>query len=97
MAEFEANKEFNFEKLIIVTKTLTRLLDDSVEISIDNAIADSDIIAMKRRIGLGICGLHDLFLRLGIEYNSQEAEDLTSDIIALINYTSKKESVKLAR
>jgi len=89
LAEFAANSKFDFKELISVIKLLTRLLDNSVEISIKNAVADSEIIAKKRRIGLGICGLHDLFLRLGIEYNSQEAEDLTSDIIAVINYHSK--------
>lgn len=72
-------------------------MDDSIDISVKNAIANPEIIASKRRIGIGICGLADLFIELEMKYDSKEARDLTLDIISVINYHSKVESVKLAR
>lgn len=97
LSEFIKNKNFDFDELIRATKKLTRLLDNSVEISIQNAVADPEIIASKRRIGIGLCGLADLFIKLNMKYDSKEAGDLSSDIMATINYYSKQASLNLAQ
>ena len=80
----------DFEKLNQAVIDLTRLLDNAVEISGNFAIGgNKKIILNKRRIGIGICGLADLFIKFHIEYSSKEAEMLTREILSSINYWSK--------
>lgn len=89
--------EFDFSKLKKIARNLTRFLDDSVEISAQNAVGDADLIRAKRSIGIGVCGAADLFMKLNIPYDSPEARELMENIIASINYHSKSESVTLAK
>ena len=88
---------FDFDALMNTSVLLTRLLDNGVEISIDNAVADGEVIASKRRISLGVCGFADLLLKLGIPYGSKRSLNLLGEIMSVINYHSKKVSVELAQ
>ena len=84
-------------KLIETTKILVRLLDDVVQVSIDNSEETGKIIAAKRKIGIGICGVADLLIKLKIPYSSSQAIELIANIISLINYHSKNTSSDLAK
>ncbi|MFA5250330.1 MAG: hypothetical protein WC371_02835 [Parachlamydiales bacterium] len=101
LAEMTKNEtaqiQFDFDVLKESTELLTRILDNSVEISIEHALSLPEVIAAKRRIGIGICGTADLFIKLKMEYGSLEANRLLGDILALINYHSKKTSLALAK
>jgi len=90
--------EIDFEKLKAVTRLMVRALDDALELSIDKYAYEEQrqIMKAKRKIGIGICGLADLFIQCGISYCDEQARVLAQDIIAFINYISKRESHKLA-
>lgn len=88
----------DYDKLKRVTRLLTRALDDAIEYSIPRYPTEvsADVAKMKRRIGIGVCGLADMLLAYDLPYASQEASDLARDVISFINYTSKCSSVELA-
>lgn len=88
----------DIEKLKKATRVMTRMLDNALEISIDNysEVSSSQIMTAKRKIGVGICGLADLFIRQGVPYGSPEARTLALDLITLINFESKMASHELA-
>lgn len=90
--------QIDIEKLKHVTRLMTRTLDDALEISIHNysEVASREIMAQKRKIGIGVCGLADLFVRQGMLYGSAEARSLALDLITLINFESKVASHELA-
>jgi len=95
------NKNRNID-LVLLKDTvyiLTRMLDNALEISIDNysELMNKEIMIQKRKIGIGICGLADFFVKLKINYASLEARELAKDIIAFINYESKIVSHELAK
>lgn len=93
------SNEIEIEKLKRATHILTRMLDNALDISIDNYSekANKYIMSQKRKIGIGICGLADLFILKGILYESEEARQLTLDLVALINFESKVASHELAK
>jgi ribonucleoside-diphosphate reductase alpha chain len=78
---------------------MTRILDNALEISINNYSDEraKHVMLQKRKIGIGICGLADLFIKKNILYDSNEARTLALDIVTLINFESKKASHELGR
>ncbi len=56
----------------------------------------TDLAHRIRRIGLGVMGLADLFIKLGIPYDSDEAVELGRRVQAFIDDEAKKESERLA-
>jgi len=88
----------DYDTLKGVTESLTRVLDNAIEYSLPHypAPISAKIAQMKRKMGIGICGLADMLLALKLPYDSQEARDVARDVIAFINYTSKCASVALA-
>jgi ribonucleoside-diphosphate reductase alpha chain len=85
-------------KLEKVTRLMTRALDNALEISIERYQNETNrsVMTAKRKIGVGVCGLADLLVQMKLPYNSHRARELTRDLLAFINYVSKKESVRLA-
>jgi len=95
----QADGTFDWQKLEHATQVLTRALDNAVEASMDGFPdpVSKEIALFKRKIGIGICGVADTLIRMGLPYESTEAQQLVRNILSFINYTSKVESVELAR
>lgn len=83
------------------------LLDDTIRLSVrflDNVIDKNEypleiikeISQKERRIGLGIMGLHDMFLKMGIKYNSEKALEATDKVMSFIKKKSYDSSIFLA-
>jgi ribonucleoside-diphosphate reductase alpha chain len=82
-----------------VTQLMVRALDNALEISIERYPFEEQKVIMKakRKIGIGICGLADLFMQCVISYADSRARSLAQDIVSFINYHSKLESYELAK
>lgn len=93
------NRSINYSELELATRLMTRVLDNALEISIDRYFhpTSQHIMRAKRKIGVGICGLADMFIEMGIPYDSDKARQTALDIVAFINYVSKLESHELAK
>lgn len=96
---FDIDRHFDQTGLIGAIRTLTRALDDALDINIKNfqIRLSADITSAKRKIGIGVCGVADLLARLKLGYDSEAGRKLIKDLVLLINYISKEESFNLAR
>ena len=76
----------------------TRFLDNVVDYNMDrHALEDQKMNAMKdRRVGLGILGLGDMLVRLGIKYDSEDALQTIEQIMQIFRDTSYETSAELA-
>jgi ribonucleoside-diphosphate reductase alpha chain len=93
------NKELDWKKMSLAVSVLVRSLDNALDITIRNLTdkTSKELIRQKRKIGIGNCGLSELFINLNIPYDSRKAQKIARDIMAFVNYSSKEESHSLAK
>lgn len=89
----------DYKDLAKVSAIMLRSLDNAVELSIDRySIQESaKVMFAKRKVGVGVCGIADMLISLGIPYSSKKARELCRDILSFINFQTKITSVKLAK
>jgi len=99
LGAFCCNGKFNLDEVKTATKLMVRALDDCLEISIAaySVQISAEVTRQRRKIGVGVCGLADALILLGMPYASERARAWTRDVIAFINYQSKLASHKLAK
>lgn len=86
---------FDFNSFDNGIKLITRLLDDTIELS-SKAFEDNSLLLAKRRFGIGIMGFASCLLKLGLKYDSEEGLDFARQILSHLQIESKIESANLA-
>lgn len=86
------------ERLSEVAALLTRALDNALDTTRLNLAYDDsrEVLEYKRKIGIGICGVADALTLMRIPYDSEEARMIMRDVLSVVNYLSKEESIRLA-
>ena len=74
----------------------TRFLDNVVTMSDFPVEEIEETVANNRKVGLGVMGLAQMFIQLGVEYGSDEANEIARQIMKHINHRSKKASSDLS-
>lgn len=88
---------FNFQELHDVVRTVTHNLN----LVIDRTICPSDSSKRgnqnQRAVGIGIQGLADTYISMGLPYQSRRAKKLNREILETIYHASVTGSVEFAR
>ena len=94
----DENGNFMIDQFKETVAVGTRFLDNVVDYNMDrHALEDQKQNAMNdRRVGLGILGLGDMLVRLGIKYDSEDALQTIDQIMQIFRDTSYETSVNLA-
>ena len=97
LGAFVSDGALQVDKLCNTTMLLTRALDDCLEISLKayQVEVSREVVELRRKIGIGVCGLADMLIKLGISYDSETGRSLAKDVVALVNFVSKKASHQL--
>ncbi len=88
--------EYDFKKLYDITKVITRNLNKIIDVNYYPVIEAENSNKRHRPIGIGIQGLADTFILLGLPFDSQKAQKLNKDIFETIYYASMEASMELA-
>ena len=92
-----AGSRFEHSRLEKITRLAVRNLNSVIDVN-HYPIPEAQLSNMLHRpIGIGVQGLHDVFQRLNIPYDSQEAEKLNAEIFETIYYAAVSESMLLAK
>ncbi|WP_050928298.1 adenosylcobalamin-dependent ribonucleoside-diphosphate reductase [Aestuariivita boseongensis] len=94
---FEDAAELNEERLSDLVATAVRMMDNVVDASKFPLPEQQAEAQAKRRIGLGVTGLADALLMLGLRYGSDEAAAQTEAWLKSIARASYLASVELAK
>lgn len=96
---FTDKAEIDWETLGKAVRTLVRLLDNVIDWnSYMNPLEKQRTAAKEtRRIGLGVMGIADLFLQLGIAYDSEEGLETLEKVMRFIANEAYKASSLLAK
>ncbi|WP_422049391.1 adenosylcobalamin-dependent ribonucleoside-diphosphate reductase [Shimia sp.] len=94
---FEAAAELNEAALTDLVATAVRMMDNVVDASKFPLEQQAQEAQAKRRIGLGVTGLADALLMLGLKYGTEEAAAQTEAWMKAIARASYLASVALAK
>ncbi len=94
---FEKNAQLDEASLNDLVATAVRMMDNVVDASNFPLEAQAHEARNKRRIGLGVTGLADALLMVGLQYGSDEAAAQTDRWLHMIARASYLASVELAK
>jgi ribonucleoside-diphosphate reductase alpha subunit len=91
------NKQFDFEKLHAVTRVVTRNLNRVIDKNYYPTEAARKSNMRHRPIGIGVQGLADVFMMLGLSFDEPKARKLNTGIFEAIYHAALTESCELAK
>jgi ribonucleoside-diphosphate reductase alpha chain len=96
LGAFVAEDDLDWAGLRRAIHLSTHFLENVIDANSYPLPAITDLAQRIRRIGLGVMGLADVFVRLGIPYDSDQAVELGRRIQRFVDHEAKVESERLA-
>lgn len=96
LGAFVAEDDLDWSGLRRAVHLSTHFLENVIDANSYPLPAITDLAQRIRRIGLGVMGLADVFVRLGISYDSDQAVELGRKIQRFVDHEAKVESERLA-
>ncbi len=93
---FVIDRKVNWDFLREVAGKAIRFLDNEIDKNTYPVPEIETVTKRTRKVGLGVMGLHDMLLKLGLPYDSQEALELVEKLMEQITWAAIRESRKLA-
>lgn len=97
VAPFSDTAWLDLDALVETTRLATRLLDNVIDVSQFPLPAQAEQARGSRRLGLGITGLADALIMLGLHYDSEAAREQAREAMATITHTAYRTSIELAQ
>lgn len=91
------NKSYNFKKLYDIAYSATVNLNNVIDVNYYPSESARFSNLLHRPIGLGVQGLADVFFKLDLPYDSDEAKKLNKEIFETIYFASISASCDLAK
>ncbi|MEK0326890.1 MAG: hypothetical protein QQN63_14430, partial [Nitrosopumilus sp.] len=96
LRNFVTNEGFDWDRLKEITRRATTYLDDILDANIFPDPVITKAALATRKLGLGVMGWADALAILNIRYASNEAVNLGSTVMEVINSTAYESSVDTA-
>lgn len=96
LAKFVTNSKIDYMALEETTRIATRFLDNVVEMNRYPTPSIETLCKANRKVGLGVMGFADMLIKMGIDYDSEQAVVVGGTVMRFINEKATEESEKLA-
>jgi ribonucleoside-diphosphate reductase alpha chain len=97
LPRFVVDGVLDFEALRRAVTLGVRFLDDVLTVNTYPLPEIKDTCSSLRRIGLGIMGLHDMLLLLGMKYSTDRGLETVDKVMAFIKNAAYEASIELAK
>ncbi len=94
---FTGSARISFNSLGDAAQLAVRFLDNVIDVSRFPLLQQRNQAMQTRRIGLGITGLADALMMLGIRYGSSESFEMAARVMHTICHAAYRSSVQLAK
>lgn len=96
VAEDDGIPTIDYEKLARIVRDAVHFLDNVIDVNHYPLPKIDENTRKTRKIGLGVMGFADMLLKLGVPYNSVEAEKAAEEVMSLIQSEGRAASAELA-
>ena len=97
LPRFVEDGKINYKKIADIAGVVTRNLDNIIDIN-KYSVKESRLSNMLHRpLGIGVQGLADLFILMGVPFDSDPAREINKKIFETIYYGALKKSHQLAK
>ncbi|HET7650574.1 MAG TPA: adenosylcobalamin-dependent ribonucleoside-diphosphate reductase [Gammaproteobacteria bacterium] len=93
---FSSSAGFDFDTFESLIPTVTRMLDNAIDVSRFPLPAQAERERRSRRLGLGVCGFADALIMLGLNYAEAGAREFATRIFTVLRDKAYLASVELA-
>lgn len=97
LPRFYQNGRMSWKHLSEAIQLGVRFLDDTIDVTQYPIIQNKEAAEKSRKIGLGVIGLGDLLLKMGLRYGSEEATLFVEQLFKHIRDTAYLASIDLAK
>ena len=93
---FTDDAKIDYARMEKVTSVAVRLLDNVIDLSVYPLDEQKIEAKSKRRMGLGITGLADLLIFMGVKYGTEKSLKIAEKVMQTISHTAYRTSIKIA-
>jgi ribonucleoside-diphosphate reductase alpha chain len=94
---FGDNAGINYDAIRQSAEVAVRFLDNVVDASRFPLQQQQHQVVQSRRVGLGVTGLADMLMMLGVRYGTRESCEITAEVMRKLCHAAYRSSVQLAR
>jgi ribonucleoside-diphosphate reductase alpha chain len=94
---FTQNARLDEQAVCQTASVAVRFLDNVIDISQFPLAVQADQARATRRIGLGITGLADMLVMLGVRYDSEDGQSLAERVMKVVRDAAYTASIELAK
>ncbi|MEX0933050.1 MAG: adenosylcobalamin-dependent ribonucleoside-diphosphate reductase [Candidatus Pacearchaeota archaeon] len=89
--------EIDYDGLEDTVRIATRFMDNVNDANKGPIQKVEETVKSHRRIGMGVMGLADMLIEMGVQYDSEEGRDLAREVMGFQTNIAKETSVNLAK
>ena len=96
LSNFVKDGAVDYKRMENVVRVATSFLDNVIDCNRFPIPEIEEMTLQTRKIGMGIMGLHDMLIQLGLPYGSEEGRAQAAEIMSFVRAKAEERSVELA-